>query len=87
MHEFKINDYVKWEQDNTSLIGKIISVNKNTVNVLIDYDWVERVPFSKLKYLPPIKLSGDDYCNIVKLEKDIQLIVVDYLQLLTTKST
>ena len=77
MHEFKINDYVKWEQDNTSLIGKIISVNKNTVNVLIDYDWVERVPFSKLKYLPPIKLSGDDYCTIVKLEKDILAVLGD----------
>lgn len=77
MHEFKTDDYVKWTLDGTVLIGKIVSVNKSTVNVLIDYDWVEKVPFFKLTYLPPIKLSYNDYRAIVKLEKNILTLLGD----------
>ena len=70
MSNFHINDYVKWEKNGTTHFGRIVSVNKKTVTVFIDYDWVEKVPFSELTYLPPNKLNRDDYKAIVKLEKD-----------------
>ena len=46
MSNFQINDYVKWEKEGTTYFGRIVSVNKKTVTVSIDYDWVEKVPFS-----------------------------------------
>ncbi|MBO5525632.1 MAG: sel1 repeat family protein [Clostridia bacterium] len=77
MHNFQVNDYVKWEQDGSIQVGKIISVNKTSANIFMDYDWVERVPFSKLTYLPPIHLEKDEYLSIIRLDSDILKVLGD----------
>lgn len=71
MHEFKINDYVKWAQDDGILIGKIASVNKKTVNILVEFDIYENIPFSEITYLPPKQLNHDDYQAVARYEKEI----------------
>ena len=77
MHNFQVNDYVKWEQDGSIQVGKIIAVNKTSANVFMDYDWVERVPFSKLTYLPPIHLEKNEYLSIIRLDSDILKVLGD----------
>ena len=77
MHNFQVNDYVKWEQDGSIQVGKIVAVNKTSANIFMDYDWVERVPFSKLTYLPPIRLEKDEYLSIIRLDSDILKVLGD----------
>ena len=77
MHNFQVNDYVKWEQDGSIQVGKIIAVNKTSANIFMDYDWVERVPFSKLTYLPPIRLEKDEYLPIIRFNSDILKVLGD----------
>lgn len=77
MHNFQVNDYVKWEQDGSIQAGKIIAVNKTSANIFMDYDWVERVPFSKLTYLPPIRLEKEEYLPIIRLNSDILKVLGD----------
>lgn len=77
MHNFQVSDYVKWEQDGSIQVGKIIAVNKASANIFMDYDWVERVPFSKLTYLPPIRLEKAEYLSIIRLDSDILKMLGD----------
>ena len=77
MHDFKVNDYVKWEQYDTVLAGKIISISKNSANIFVEYDWVEKIPLKKLTYLPPINLDEDQYKAFIRMECDILDVIGD----------
>ncbi len=77
MREFMIGDYVKWKDHGNVLVGKIETVNKTTANIVVDYEWVEKIPLSKLTYLPPIKLNENEYQAIVRLDKNILEVLGD----------
>ena len=71
MHEFKQNEFVKWEQDGCVFCGKIVSLNKTSARIMLGCDWEEQIPLSKLVYLPPILLDENGFRALVRLECDI----------------
>lgn len=77
MQEFKVNDYVRWEQEDIPFIGRIISLNKKTAHVMLENGTTEKIPFPTLTYLPPVVLGRDDCRDIVRLEKDILSLLND----------
>ena len=77
MQEFTVGDYVKWEQDDFCLHGRIISLGKATARVSVDEEWEERVSLSALTYLPLIRLDKDEYRAAVRLESDPLALLSD----------
>lgn len=76
MHTFKVNDYVEWTLGKTIRTGKIISVNyKTAIVVLTVFPAKQRIPLSKLRYLPPIELTSQECGQLVRLERDISSVV------------
>ena len=73
MHEFKIGDYVKWNEGEESYFGEIMSLTERSALVSYRVDWEimeKRIALSKLTYLPPIDLGYEDYRRLVRLEID-----------------
>lgn len=72
MHEFALNDYVCWYEGEERFFGVIVLMNKKTavVSDVYGYDEVE-LPYSRLTYLEPVVIGGEDYRRLVRLEGDV----------------
>ena len=78
MHEFKIGDYVKWDEGEMVYTGEIMSLTERSALVSYRVDWEiteKRISLSKLTYLPPINLECEEYRRLVRFETDpIELV-------------
>ena len=73
MHEFKIGDYVKWNEGDSIRFGEIMSLSGRSAVIghRSAYEVFEkRIALSKLTYLPPIDLGYEDYRRLVRFEID-----------------
>lgn len=75
MHDFKVNDFVKWKQQGIETVGKIKSINKATATVMMGWYLEKRVPFEKLTYLPPLEIGEDGFRAMIRLDCDILAVV------------
>ncbi len=78
MHEFKIGDFVKWNEGEEVYFGEIMSLTGRSALISYRDYWdvyEKRISLSKLTYLPPINLDFEDYRRLVLFETDpIELV-------------
>lgn len=77
MRKLKAGDKVKWVDGETVYFGEIDSLASKTALVtrLDDIFIQKRIPLSKLVYLPPIKLSREEYRGLVRMEIDVSVLL------------
>lgn len=73
MHEFKLDDKVKWIEGKRIYCGDIVHLTAKNAVVRCNSGWKseeKRVPLSSLIYLPPLRLNRDEYRELVRMEID-----------------
>lgn len=70
MHQFQVDDYVIWVDEDVTQGGRILAIRDDICEVEDEYGLNSELPLSALTYLPPVLLSGEDYLAIVRLERD-----------------
>ena len=65
MHQFQVDDYVMWVDEDVTQGGRILAIRDDMCEVEDEYGLKSELPLSALTYLPPVLLSGEDYLAIV----------------------